>query len=167
MWRTITPNVLQLPTAALRYRLYYTQSGPDRDYNSPATGLPNSAARVLSALSDDGVTWHPVYRVEDPSTKVSLPSFYEDPYRVGHMLKRSRRSIASYRNACGMLFNVGFGLRQEEGVRLGPHADGASLRSLCPDVVPTPDGRFRMFYEAQPVCTSLTCAPIENLMGTS
>lgn len=78
--------------------MYYTQSGRDLEYNSNGTGLPNSPARVLSALSTDGQTWRP-----------------------------------------------------EPGVRLAPHEDGASLRALCPDVIPTRDGRrWRMFYEAQP-----------------
>jgi hypothetical protein len=43
-------------------------------------------------------------------------------------------------------------LAQEEGVRLRPHRDGASLRAICPDVVPLPPTQplgFRMYYEAQ------------------
>ena len=95
-WRTITPNVVQLSASC--WRLYYTQSGRDLEYNSNDSGYPHSPARVLSARSSDGESWHP-----------------------------------------------------EPGVRLGPHDDGASLRALCPDVVPTADGRgWRMFYEAQP-----------------
>lgn len=95
-WRTITPNVVPLSNSC--WRLYYTQSGHDLEYNKNKTGVPNSPARVLSAISTDAETWHP-----------------------------------------------------EPGVRLAPHENGASLRALCPDVVPTHDGRgWRMFYEAQP-----------------
>ena len=38
--------------------------------------------------------------------------------------------------------------RKEPGVRLDVHEPDATLRVLCPDVVPLPDGRWRMYYEA-------------------
>ena len=36
----------------------------------------------------------------------------------------------------------------EPGVRLDVHEPDATLRVLCPDVVPPPDGRWRMYFEA-------------------
>jgi predicted GH43/DUF377 family glycosyl hydrolase len=38
----------------------------------------------------------------------------------------------------------------EPGVRLAPHESGASLRVVCPDVIPLPDGGWRMYFEGQP-----------------
>ena len=38
--------------------------------------------------------------------------------------------------------------RKEPGVRLDAHEPDATLRVLCPDVVPLPDGRWRMYFEA-------------------
>ena len=39
---------------------------------------------------------------------------------------------------------------KEPGVRVGPHEPEAGLRVVCPDVVPLPDGGYRMYFEAQP-----------------
>ena len=39
---------------------------------------------------------------------------------------------------------------KEAGVRVGPHEPEAGLRVVCPDVVPLPDGGYRMYFEAQP-----------------
>ena len=38
----------------------------------------------------------------------------------------------------------------EPGVRLAPHEPTAGLRVVCPDVIPTDDGGWRMYFEAQP-----------------
>jgi len=38
--------------------------------------------------------------------------------------------------------------RKEPGVRLDVHEPDATRRVLCPDVVPLPDGRWRMYFEA-------------------
>ena len=38
--------------------------------------------------------------------------------------------------------------RKEPGVRLDVHEPDATQRVLCPDVVPLPDGRWRMYFEA-------------------
>jgi len=84
--------VLRLPTAEVRYRMYYTRSGPSHDYTS-------CKAEILSALSDDCVSWHP-----------------------------------------------------EEGARLLP--EPGELRVVCPEVVLTADGKFRMYYESQPAAAA-------------
>jgi hypothetical protein len=39
---------------------------------------------------------------------------------------------------------------KEPGVRVGPHEPEAGLRVVCPDVVPLPEGGYRMYFEAQP-----------------
>ena len=38
--------------------------------------------------------------------------------------------------------------RKEPGVRLDVHEPDATQRVLCPDVIPLPDGRWRMYFEA-------------------
>lgn len=38
----------------------------------------------------------------------------------------------------------------EPGVRIGPHEPGAGRRVVCPDVIPLPDGGYRMYLEGQP-----------------
>ncbi len=37
----------------------------------------------------------------------------------------------------------------DDGVRVDVHGPHASQRTLCPDVVPIPGGRYRMYYEAR------------------
>lgn len=39
---------------------------------------------------------------------------------------------------------------RELGVRLAPHEPGTGLRVVCPDVIPLPDGGWRMYFEGQP-----------------
>ena len=85
--RILTPNVIRRPTGG--YRMYYTGLGPARRD-------PDALGCVLSASSDDAVTWH-----KDPNVRVDL---------------------------------------------FPPHA---SARTLCPDVIPLPDGRSRMYFEAR------------------
>lgn len=53
-------------------------------------------------------------------------------------------SIRSARSDDGERWSI------EPGVRLAPHEPHASLRVVCPDVVPLPDGGYRMYFEAQP-----------------
>ena len=85
--RILTPNVIRLP--AKGYRMYYTGLGPARRD-------PEALGYILSASSDDAVTWN-----KDPDVRVDL---------------------------------------------FPPHA---SARTLCPDVIPLPDGRYRMYFEAR------------------
>jgi uncharacterized protein YodC (DUF2158 family) len=85
--RILTPNVIHLPDGG--YRMYYTGLGPARRD-------PDSLGYIVSARSDDAVTWH-----KDPGVRVDL---------------------------------------------FAPHA---SLRTLCPDVIPLADGGLRMYFEAR------------------
>ena len=39
--------------------------------------------------------------------------------------------------------------QKDPGVRIDVHEPDATLRVLCPDVIPLPDGRWRMYYEAR------------------
>jgi hypothetical protein len=87
-WKVLTPNVVAIPTGG--YRMYYTLSGPGRDYGP-------TRAVILSAVSPDGSTWEP-----------------------------------------------------EPGIRLEPHGPDASVRVVCPDVVPIDGGGYRMYFEGQP-----------------
>jgi hypothetical protein len=97
IWRSITPNVLELPSRERRWRLYYTRSGPTRDYNTPA-GQPNSPGCVLSALSDDGTVWHPVSSAGHPPA--SLPVLQHPPNRL-HTCCSPRISHGSRCCCCG------------------------------------------------------------------
>ncbi len=38
---------------------------------------------------------------------------------------------------------------KDPGIRLDVHSPDADRRVLCPDVIPLPDGRYRMYYEAR------------------
>ena len=38
----------------------------------------------------------------------------------------------------------------EPGVRIAPYEPGPGLRVVCPDVVPLPEGGYRMYFEGQP-----------------
>jgi hypothetical protein len=85
--RILTPNVVRLRTGG--YRMYYTGLGPARRD-------PDAVGYILSASSEEAVTW-----------------------------------------------------RKDPGVRVDLFAPHASSRTLCPDVIPLPDGRFRMYFEAR------------------
>ncbi len=58
-----------------------------------------------------------------------------------------RASPASIRSAFS---EDGDAWEREEGVRLAPHESGPGLRVVCPDVIPLPDGGWRMYFEGQP-----------------
>jgi hypothetical protein len=90
-WKALTPNVVAVPGGG--FRMYYTVSGPGRDYGP-------TRAVILSAFSSDGSSWEP-----------------------------------------------------EPGVRLAPHGPDASVRVVCPDVIPlspADGGGWRMYFEGQP-----------------
>lgn len=82
----LTPNVVRLRQGG--FRMYYTAVGPARS-------VQESLGYILSAFSDDGISW-----------------------------------------------------RKEPGVRMDVHEPDAMQRVLCPDVIPLPDGRWRMYFEA-------------------
>jgi len=56
------------------------------------------------------------------------------------------------RGATGYILSAvsddGTSWRKEPGIRLDVHGPDAIQRVLCPDVVPLPDGRWRMYFEA-------------------
>jgi hypothetical protein len=90
-WKALTPNVVAVPGGG--FRMYYTLSGPGRDYGP-------TRAVILSSFSLDGSSWEP-----------------------------------------------------EPGVRLEPHGPDASVRVVCPDVIPlspAEGGGWRMYFEGQP-----------------
>ncbi|MEO6206584.1 MAG: hypothetical protein ABIP77_01360 [Candidatus Limnocylindrales bacterium] len=87
-WKILTPNVVEVPSGG--YRMYYTRSGPGRDYGP-------TPAVILSSFSPDGSQW-----------------------------------------------------QEEPGIRLAPHGPDASIRVVCPDVIPMDGGGYRMYFEGQP-----------------
>ena len=97
--RILTPNVIHV---AGGYRMYYTGLGPARRD-------PDALGYILSAFSNDAVTWR-----KDPGVRVDL---------------------------------------------FPPHA---SARTLCPDVIPLPDGRYRMYFEAR---SGVPAAEEERFLG--
>jgi len=54
---------------------------------------------------------------------------------LGHILSASSRDCSVWTN--------------DPGVRVDVHPPHASQRALCPDVVPMPEGGYRMYYEAR------------------
>ena len=61
----------------------------------------------------------------------------------GRAVKDSAGYILSAFSSDGMAW------QKEPGVRVDVHEPDAMLRVLCPDVIPLPDGRWRMYYEAR------------------
>jgi hypothetical protein len=77
---------------------------------------------------------------------VSLPDgfrMYYTEFGPGLDYRASRGQIVSAFSADGAAWE------QEDGVRLAPHAPYATLRVVCPDVIPLPGGGFRMYVEGQ------------------
>ena len=57
----------------------------------------------------------------------------------------------------------GISWRKEPGIRMDVHEPHATLRVLCPDVIPLPDGRWRMYYEARsPHCPTVILSAVSE-----
>ncbi|NQU10272.1 hypothetical protein HQ590_05755 [bacterium] len=61
----------------------------------------------------------------------------------GNSCERSEGTILSAVSADGARW------RKESGIRVDVHPPHATLRVLCPDVVPRPEGGWRMYFEAR------------------
>jgi hypothetical protein len=58
-----------------------------------------------------------------------------DPDAVGYILSASSKDAVTW--------------QKDPGVRVDLFAPNASARTLCPDVIPLPEGRLRMYFEAR------------------
>ncbi|NRA17506.1 MAG: hypothetical protein HRU04_18610 [Oceanospirillaceae bacterium] len=108
--------------------------------------------------SDPGLAW-----VKDPevsiepdtpldSMSILTPNVVRLPeggfrmYYTGH--GPGRTIEASYGYILSAVSKDGLNWSKEPGIRIDVHGPNATHRVLCPDVIPLPDGRWRMYFEA-------------------
>jgi hypothetical protein len=147
-WKALTPNVLALPSGG--FRLYYTLSGPGRDYG------PTRAA-VLSCFSPDGLTGEPEAgeRIApfgvDAAVRVVCPDVVPIPaaegggwrmYLEGQPADPRASVIVSARSADGLAWEP------EPGMRFsGPRRYG-SPRVVVMSDSPGAAVRYRMYFHS-------------------
>jgi hypothetical protein len=147
-WKALTPNVVALPSGG--FRLYYTLSGPGRDYG------PTRAA-VLSCFSSDGLTWEPeagerigpfgvdaAVRVVCPDV-VPIPAFEGGGWRMyleGQPADPRASVIVSARSSDGLEWEPEPGLRFS-----GPRRYG-SPRVVVVSDSPGAAIRYRMYFHS-------------------
>ena len=56
---------------------------------------------------------------------------------------------ASYGYILSAVSKDGLNWSKEPGIRIDVHGPNATHQVLCPDVIPLPDGRWRMYFEAR------------------
>ncbi|MDA0842117.1 MAG: hypothetical protein O3B01_32325 [Planctomycetota bacterium] len=78
---------------------------------------------------------------------VKLPEGGYRMYYTGYGPARSVESSTGYILSAYSVDANRWG--KERGVRVEVHEPYASQRTLCPDVIPLPDGRWRMYFEAR------------------
>ncbi len=68
---------------------------------------------------------------------------YYTGFGPGRVVEESQGYILSAVSRDGLIW------QKEPGIRLDVHEPDATRRVLCPDVIPLPDGRWRMYFEAR------------------
>ncbi len=119
-----------------------------------------SGIRSVHYIADDpGLTW-----LKDPEVSISpdspldslsilTPNVVRLPqggfriYYTGLGPERPVESSQGY--ILSAVSTDGLIWQKEPGIRLDVHEPDASRRVLCPDVIPLPDGRWRMYFEAR------------------
>lgn len=118
-------------------------------------------------VKDDGIA----IDLDTPldSRKILTPNVIRLPsggYRM-YYTGLSFGAVSAYETSEGYVLSAvsddGATWRKEPGIRLDAHPPHATQRVLCPDVVPLPDGGFRMYFEArvpdQPSCVLSAVSP--------
>jgi len=89
------------------------------------------------------------------SRKILTPNVIRLPsggYRM-YYTGLSFGAASAYKDSEGYILSAvsddGAAWRKEPGIRLNAHPRQATRRVLCPDVVPLPNGGFRMYFEAR------------------
>ena len=119
--------------------------------------------RVHFQPTDPGTRWvkDPGVVIEPPDASgtrkaltpnvVDVPGGYRMYYTVYETLVGSDSDSQLTRgNVLSAFSTDGSRWELESGVRLAPHEPTAGQRVVCPDVIPTDDGGWRMYFEAQP-----------------
>ena len=109
--------------------------------------------------SDPGLTW-----VKDPAASIgpdtpldsqsiltpNVVQLSQGGFRMYYTgLGPGRAVEASSGYILSAVSSDGLNWQKESGVRLDVHEPDATHRVLCPDVIPLPDGRWRMYFEAK------------------
>jgi len=104
----------------------------------------------LRWVKDPGVSIGPDTSLDSMSiltpNVVRLPTGWYRMYYTG--LGPGRPFEASQGYILSALSTDGLTWHKEPGIRLDVHEPFASSRVLCPDVIPLPDGRWRMYFQA-------------------
>ena len=143
-WKALTPNVVALPSGG--FRMYYTLSGPGRDYGP-------TRAVVLSAISADGSRWEPEpgVRLEphgpDAAVRVVCPDVIpldEGGYRMYFEGQPEGRAsvILSARSGDGLAWSP------EPGIRFGGPRRYGSPRCLYVADDPAAAIQFRLYFHS-------------------
>jgi predicted GH43/DUF377 family glycosyl hydrolase len=108
---------------------------------------------------DPGLIW-----IKDPQIAIDLdtpldslriltPNVVRLPKGGFRMYYTGLGSNRTFEESMGYILSAfstdGLHWRKDPGVRMDVHVPDAMLRVLCPDVIPLPDGRWRMYYEAR------------------
>jgi len=87
------------------------------------------------------------------SEKILTPNVIRLPKGGFRMYYTGRGPARLVRESIGYILSAfstdGLNWQKEPGVRIDVHKPDAALKVLCPDVIPLPDGRWRMYYEAR------------------
>jgi len=143
-WKALTPNVVALPQGG--FRLYWTQSGPGRDYGP-------TPAVILSAFSEDGSRWEPEPGIRlgphgpDALVRVVCPDVIPLPgggYRMYFEGQPDGRAsvILSARSDGGLAWTP------EPGVRFGGSRRYGSPRCLYVSDETSAAVRFRLYFHS-------------------
>lgn len=142
-WKVLTPNVVELPGGG--YRMYYTLSGPGRDYGP-------TPASILSAFSPDGERWQhePGVRLAPHESEAGVRVVCPDviPLEDGGYRMYFEAQPRDRPSSIGSAFSDdGLTFAPEPGVRYG---DERRLGS--PRCVPVDDGnpnvRYRLYFHS-------------------
>ena len=123
--------------------------------NTDFTGIRS----VHYIKSDPGLTW-----VKDPEVSIgpdtpldsmsiltpNVVRLPEEGFRMYYTGFGPGRTIDA---SCGYILSAvskdGLNWSKEPGIRIDVHDPNAMHQVLCPDVIPLPDGRWRMYFEAR------------------
>ena len=118
------------PLTAIHY--YEVDPGVTWDKDQQAAIEVNQAVATSGALTPN------VVALQGGGYRMYYTGFapgISQKHHSGHILSASSKDGLSW--------------HKEYGVRIDIHSPKASRRTLCPEVVPNPEGGFRMYYEAR------------------